>query len=273
VRCVAMRRIHVLTNFREMHNELLARLDALDGQPSTNSLLDSKPSHEDHSTASLPDSVVGNRTDLPLPNANAEATVKFYSHTSYKSFKAEKKNSPKDDLRPPQKGRGRRSQGENTRFMYLETIEGTPVSGERLDAISKFSRSLFQTLADAGIAPRTWGKKSAAVSSFYHRSMCSQFPEFTYCADNWKSEAYATEHYAAWSPKHCDHNSDKPSKRKRTSCVKDEDTGVDDDLGSGKCDAEGDVEKTMHQQKSKRMRVARYVVTLAWPRVVDDANQ
>lgn len=178
------------------------RLDALEARfPSAPAPAPLLGTSDDLSTSPAnPTSLLDKRTDFPVPHPDAKGRVRFWTHLSYKKYRNSKKLDQMNELQPAKKGPGRRSKGENTRFDYIETINGEPVSGERIDSMSDHARSLFQLIADAGLDPRTWKKKNAAVSSFFHRSMCAWFEELAFCEDNWKAEKFGSTLYSPWSP-------------------------------------------------------------------------
>ncbi|KAF8799949.1 hypothetical protein BYT27DRAFT_7263333 [Phlegmacium glaucopus] len=84
---------------------------------------------------------------------------------------------------------------------FLCDADGNRVSKDRLDAMTKRAKQLWNTLFRHRQDPFTWGKKGDFVADFFSRQMRNSFPEFGLCEGNWKADAFAIVRYPDWSSK------------------------------------------------------------------------
>ncbi|KAL6301084.1 hypothetical protein BKA93DRAFT_828516 [Sparassis latifolia] len=87
---------------------------------------------------------------------------------------------------------------QNVTVLYIEDENGKPVDGYRLTDIRSFARSLWISLAEAGLVPASWTKASSIVSEHYRCEMCLKFPELRLWDSNWKADQIAYESYSHW---------------------------------------------------------------------------
>ena len=87
------------------------------------------------------------------------------------------------------------SHGRATRF--LEDTDGQIIGVPRAAAIRDCARGFFNGV-DEKFLPRSWGKASIDLQTGLSSLMRSRFPEFQYCADDWKVKSFATEYYYSW---------------------------------------------------------------------------
>ena len=99
--------------------------------------------------------------------------------------------------------RGKRSMpGENVSMRYIENELGVVIDGYRATEMRKFARSIWNHLAHAGKAPKTWGKADVQTARQYRLEMCSHFPELRLCGYDWKVDQIATDNYPNWVINH-----------------------------------------------------------------------
>ena len=84
---------------------------------------------------------------------------------------------------------------------FLCNTEGDCVSRDRLDAMMKCTKQLWNTLYWHHQDPTTWGKKGNFIADFFSRHMHNSFMEFGLCEGNWKADAFAIVHYPDWASK------------------------------------------------------------------------
>jgi len=94
-----------------------------------------------------------------------------------------------------------------TCFDCIESVDGIPVSFERLKAVRRGARELFISLqmmweGNGRKVPDTWGKMSHGNKEFYRQKMKEQFPEIALCEGDWKCEYVATQTYPGWHRTH-----------------------------------------------------------------------
>ncbi|KIM35296.1 hypothetical protein M413DRAFT_14632 [Hebeloma cylindrosporum] len=76
---------------------------------------------------------------------------------------------------------------------FMRDEDGHKVSEDRLAAMTKRAKQLWNTLYRHRQDPASWGKKC--------RHMRNSFPEFGLCEGSWKAEAFAIIRYPDWSSK------------------------------------------------------------------------
>ncbi|KAF8962357.1 hypothetical protein BDZ97DRAFT_1825778 [Flammula alnicola] len=86
------------------------------------------------------------------------------------------------------------------KLRFVTQEDGDMVSEERLSAMSKEAKSLWATLYLKRLDPNNWGIKTTMASDFFSNSMRIKFPEFRWCENDWKIEAFATIRYSEWKP-------------------------------------------------------------------------
>jgi len=84
---------------------------------------------------------------------------------------------------------------------FLCNAEGDRVSRDRLNAMTKRAKQLWNTLYRHRQDPTTWGKKGDFVADFFSRHMRNSFMEFGLCEGNWKADAFAIVRYPDWASK------------------------------------------------------------------------
>ncbi|KAL6308759.1 hypothetical protein BKA93DRAFT_822055 [Sparassis latifolia] len=86
----------------------------------------------------------------------------------------------------------------NNMMLYVEEVDGTPISGARVDEIRKVARSIWAHLASIQLTPLMWGKASVVAARLYNDEIARTFPELQYCASNWKAEQIGIDNYPSW---------------------------------------------------------------------------
>jgi hypothetical protein len=136
------------------------------------------------SPADIPE---GFRDDYPLVN--------FWHKSDWTALQEKEKSKPTD----PAKGDAQK----DSTARYIEDEDGESVSTATLKEIRKTARRIWTMFRDRGEAPPQWSKASSHVVNAYRSEMCRQHPELRLCANNWKSEALATQAYPSWYQNHC----------------------------------------------------------------------
>lgn len=90
---------------------------------------------------------------------------------------------------------------------FIESLDGIPVSPERIKAIRRSARELFVSLKaswelNGRKVPGSWGGMSHGNKEFYRQKMKAQFPELAFCELDWKCEWVATQTYPGWYRNH-----------------------------------------------------------------------
>jgi hypothetical protein len=72
---------------------------------------------------------------------------------------------------------------------------GEKISDERLSAMTKRAKQLWNTLYRYRQDPSSWGKKTDFEADFFSRHMRIGFPEFGLCEGSWKAEVFTIIRY------------------------------------------------------------------------------
>ena len=137
-----------------------------------------------------------------LLNHSNYPKVRFWFRKDWVNQKKEKLGITKviESSTTGDKGRGPTSI--NVTLRYVEDEQGVVVDGFRASEMRKFARSIWNQLAGAGKAPRSWGKAELDVASHYRREMRRRFPELGFCEYDWKADQLATDNYPNWVSNH-----------------------------------------------------------------------
>ena len=84
---------------------------------------------------------------------------------------------------------------------FMRDEDGEKISDERLSAMTKRAKQLWNTLYRYRQDPSSWGKKTDFEADFFSRHMRLSFSEFGLCEGSWKAEAFAIIRYPDWSSK------------------------------------------------------------------------
>ena len=95
--------------------------------------------------------------------------------------------------------KGRGPPEKNVSLRYIEDDQGVVIDGFRASEMRKFARSIWNQLAIAGKAPKSWGKSDLEVATHYRHEMRHRFPELGLCEFDWKAEQLATDNYPNWA--------------------------------------------------------------------------
>jgi hypothetical protein len=126
------------------------------------------------------------RSDFPL--------IKFWTKEDWDSHKS----LLKDTSGAKGKGPERSSRGVNTRALYMENEDGTPISGATVGQMRAVARMVWIELFDRGKAPSSWGKASLEARNLYHSELESRWAFLRLCENHWKVDALATANYSQW---------------------------------------------------------------------------
>lgn len=120
--------------------------------------------------------------------------VKFYYRSLWDNAKSDKGTS---NFKQHDKAKCRNDFPRKDR--YLEDIHGTTISTNRLRAMFTTARELFHHYAVQGVAPKTWGTKTADVASHFRMRMYQMYPELSYCSSHWKVAEFGTHQYSQFA--------------------------------------------------------------------------
>lgn len=121
--------------------------------------------------------------------------VNFWHKSDWVTFQETEKAKPTD----PAKGDAQK----DSTARYIEDGNGECVSAATLKEIRKTARRVWAMFKERGEAPAQWSKASSKVVNAYRLEMRRQHPELRLCANDWKSEALATQAYPSWYQNHC----------------------------------------------------------------------
>lgn len=82
---------------------------------------------------------------------------------------------------------------------FLTDADGRALDDDRIDAITKHARLLWNSLYKGREDPETWGVRSMFASEFFSNHMRIKFPEFRWCEGDWKVQTFATVRFPDWS--------------------------------------------------------------------------
>jgi hypothetical protein len=133
--------------------------------------------------------------DVPEESHEDYPLVRFWHKSDWVTFQEKEKSKPTD----PTKGD---SQKDST-ARYIEDENGEAVRAATLKEIRKTGRRVWAMFRERGEAPAQWSKASPKVVNAYKSEMRRQHPELRLCANDWKSEALATQAYPSWYQNHC----------------------------------------------------------------------
>jgi hypothetical protein len=128
--------------------------------------------------------------------------VRFWFRKDWVNRKKEKSGITKVNEPSTTGDKGRGPLGANVTLRYVEDEHGTVIDGFRGSEMRKFARSIWSQLAQAGKAPRSWGKAELDVAAHYRREMRRRFPELGLCEYDWKADQLATDNYPNWASTH-----------------------------------------------------------------------
>ncbi|KAI0244934.1 hypothetical protein BJV78DRAFT_1290244 [Lactifluus subvellereus] len=83
-------------------------------------------------------------------------------------------------------------------MLYVEDMNGEPVSGNTAAEIRRMARGLWKDLLQWGHASPQWGKLGYTVRTWYERKMEAKHQELHLCSDHWKVNYIATQIYPSW---------------------------------------------------------------------------
>jgi hypothetical protein len=86
-----------------------------------------------------------------------------------------------------------------SKLSFLTDEDGEPLSDDRIDAMTKYARLLWNSLFREREDPNTWGVRSMLASAYFSNNMRAKYPEFQWCEGDWKVHAFATIRFPDWS--------------------------------------------------------------------------
>jgi hypothetical protein len=149
------------------------------------------------STSPTPNFATTVLSEQPLTHSNYPK-VRFWFRKDWINQKKEKLGVTKVNESSTTGDKGRGPMGVNVTLRYVEDEQGVVVDGFRASEMRKFARSIWNQLARAGKAPRSWGKAELDVAAHYRREMHRRFPELGLCEYDWKADQLATDNYPNW---------------------------------------------------------------------------
>ncbi|KAF8871857.1 hypothetical protein BD779DRAFT_1680061 [Infundibulicybe gibba] len=97
-----------------------------------------------------------------------------------------------------QRGRGRRSQGVNITYPFIEDRNGLTATGGVVNGITAHARRVFEQLLKSNVAPSTWSHGTPRVQNYFREEMYKNFPDLQLCENHWKADKIATNLYSGW---------------------------------------------------------------------------
>ena len=149
------------------------------------------------STSPTPNFATTVLSEQPLTHSNYPK-VRFWFRKDWINQKKEKLGVMKVNESSTTGDKGRGPMGVNVTLRYVEDEQGVVVDGFHASEMRKFARSIWNQLARAGKAPRSWGKAELDVAAHYRREMRCRFPELGLCEYDWKADQLATDNYPNW---------------------------------------------------------------------------
>ncbi|KAJ3816787.1 hypothetical protein F5880DRAFT_1618932 [Lentinula raphanica] len=142
------------------------------------------------------------KSNTPLNSADYPL-IRYWHEVSWKAHCKDGNQISGEDEEKKQRGNTRASQGINVAMKFVEDRQGNIVNGFRADAIRKLCYRLFGDFRDEGKAPAHWSQATHEISQRFFLELADQFPEVSYCANNWKAQKIATQIYPGWHTRHC----------------------------------------------------------------------
>ena len=145
-------------------------------------------------------------SEQPLNHSNY-LKVRFWFRKDWVNQKKEGLGVTKVNESWTTREKGRGPMGINVTLHYMEDEQGAIVDGFRASEMHKFAQSIWNQLAGAKKAPRSWGKAELDVAVHYQHEMCCHemcchFPELGLCKYDWKADQLATDNYPNWVSNH-----------------------------------------------------------------------
>lgn len=150
-----------------------------------------------HKSQSTPVAVrVTPQGTVPSPNRENLPQVGFWNQRDWTSYKSKQHND----------GALTGEQGTKA-FDFIESEEGIPVSADKIKAICRDSRELFQSIRvlweeSRRSVPESWGKMTFGNKEFFRQKIKGLYPELSFCEGNWKCEHLTTQLYPGWYQNH-----------------------------------------------------------------------
>jgi hypothetical protein len=124
--------------------------------------------------------------------------INYWHKRDWISSKRSTKGTSDPNTEKPSRGGKHASQGINVAMKYIQEEDGTVIDGHRATHIRTIAAGIWGALADAGVAPLTWGKGGLAIREEYNKEMRRRFPELALCASDWKAEQIAIDNYPSF---------------------------------------------------------------------------
>jgi hypothetical protein len=149
-------------------------------------------------------------------------TRKDYGHINAakaKAWRGETNGNATSMLQKGKPGRPPKNSTEDnkTKHMYLENINGVPVSVEQIIEMSRKARMLWRTLHKDGMAPATFGQISMRAWEYYSMLMLADkaYSFLLLCDDGkWKLQEWSTQSYLSRHRNRFNKDTDDPDKDK-----------------------------------------------------------
>lgn len=83
-------------------------------------------------------------------------------------------------------------------MLFIEDINGTPVSKDNCTIIRKFAYDMWIDWAKKGLAADQWGAVGENLKAKFWKKMIKAFPVIGMSALGWKIDKLATQYYPVW---------------------------------------------------------------------------
>ena len=130
------------------------------------STVKAQSSHSSMSTSSTPNFMTTILSEQPLNHSNYPK-VRFWFRKDWVNQKKEGLGVMKVNESSTTRDKGQGPVGINVTLCYMEDEQGVVVDGFRTSEMHKFAQSIWNQLAGAKKAPRSWGKAKLDVAAHY----------------------------------------------------------------------------------------------------------
>jgi hypothetical protein len=134
----------------------------------------------------------------PVPLKENYPQVDYWHKRDWISSKKITKGTSDLNDEKPSRGGKRASQGINVAMKYIQDEDGTVIDGHRTTHMRTIAAGIWGALADAGVAPLTWGKGALGIREEYNKEMRRHFLELALCESDWKAEQIAIDNYPSF---------------------------------------------------------------------------
>jgi len=121
--------------------------------------------------------------------------IHFWNVQDWKDHESSTKDTSELDSQAGsgQCGGGRAMKGENISMLFVEHVDGCPISGTMAIDIRDYAQVFWKDFVERDLAPEKWGDTSKAVWEEYVYEMENRWEVLRYCDNHWKANKIATK--------------------------------------------------------------------------------